>query len=62
MENLNAGANQANQVPPQLVQVPAKVYGAKYQSKNEVYQFLAQENDVYLPPKGKCSFVVLPYR
>ena len=39
----------------QTVRVSAKEFAAKFQSKRECYTFLAVENQVCLPPYGKCS-------
>ena len=35
------------------VQVSAKSFSAKYQSKRECYNFLAGDCECYLPPYGK---------
>ena len=43
------------------VKVPEKTYGSKFQSKREIYVFLAQENNVYLPPYGKYPLVQLTH-
>ena len=37
-----------------LTQVSAKEFNSKFSSKRECYNFLAVENNVYLPPYGKC--------
>ena len=36
-----------------LTQVSAKEFNSKFSSKRECYNFLAVENNVYLPPYGK---------
>ena len=41
--------NQQIQQAPQLVEVSAKGFAAKYSSKREVYNFLAVDVGVYLP-------------
>ena len=45
---MDAQPNQIQQAPQQ-VQVSAKLFAAKYQSKREVYNFLAVDVGVYLP-------------
>ena len=51
--NANAGGNQIQQ--PQLVQISAKEFRAKFKSKRECYNFLATECEVSLQPYGKCE-------
>ena len=41
--------NQQIQQAPQRVEVSAKLFAAKYNSKREVYNFLAVDVGVYLP-------------
>ena len=54
MEQHAHGAQIPQQQQAQTVRVSAKDFAAKFSGKRECYTFLAVENDVYLPPYGKC--------
>ena len=46
----NQNVNQAQQ--PQLVQISAKEFQAKFKAKREIYTWLTNECEAYLPPYG----------
>ena len=46
----DANANQMQQ--PQLVQISAKEFQAKFKAKREIYTWLTNECEAYLPPYG----------
>ena len=53
MQADNAGQNQIADNGPQLAQISAKEFGAKFKSKRECFNFLASDCEVYLPPYGE---------
>ena len=57
MQANNAGQGQMPDDGQQMAHVSAKEFGAKFQSKREIYVFLANECEVYLPPYGTCCFL-----
>ena len=48
---------------PEMSKISAQVFAAKFKSKRECYMFVASENDIYVPPYGKCRFAtrLTPY-
>ena len=52
MQPVNAG-------PPSQGQVTSKEFAAKYRSKREVYNFLATDVGVYLPPYDNVTIYFL---
>ena len=48
------GVNQ-NQQPPEKVSVDAATFGAKYQSKREVFRFLTHDCGCFLPSYESCT-------
>ena len=49
----NGNPNQIGQQP--TVQISAKEFQAKYRSKREIFNFLAGECELFLPPYGKTA-------
>ena len=48
---------------PDVMRISAQEFAAKFKSKRECYMFVASENDIYVPPYGKCRFTtrLTPY-
>ena len=52
MQQVPGGGNQ-------MAQVSSKEFGAKYKSKREIYNFLASDVGVYLPPYDNVTIYFL---
>ena len=50
MNSSNQPMQPANAGQPQMLSVSSKEFAAKYRSKREIYNFLAADVGVYLPP------------
>ena len=59
MDNLNQEMNQIPANQPRMVQVSSKEFSAKYRSKREIYNFLATDVGVYLPPYDNITIYFL---
>ena len=62
----NAAGNDGNQLMnqidqniqvagPQLVSIPVKELAAKYNNKRELYNFIATDCGIYVPPYANCT-------
>ena len=59
VDNGNQLMQPANQRQVALSQVSSKEFAAKYRSKREVYNFLATDVGVYLPPYDNVTIYFL---
>ena len=59
MDRQNQQMQVVGQGPVQVTQVSSKEFAAKYNSKREIYNFLAADAGVYLPPYDNVTIYFL---
>ena len=59
MDRQNQQMQVVGQGPAQVTQVSSKEFAAKYNSKREIYNFLAADAGVYLPPYDNVTIYFL---